>query len=215
MLLKAPGFRKANLNARPVISTHPSIKKRSGEALQGTPESLVAIDRVNSGSIDSGGPRINIESGYRDPNKLVHLYTTREGVAPGAPVGLNSHHTWTGTAYDINNWKAVKPLLLKNGFVQPLPKNDPNHWEYRPSAEQKASAKVALSGGTAVKSVDSAAELFQSRVQGKMFWMPNMQSLGTGATLVQRTPGGGIERVNDTQGVPIIIDFDELLEGRN
>lgn len=78
---------------------------------------------------------VPIISGYRDPNdpKNAALYAQRK--AQGLPVAEpgSSPHAY-GYAIDVDSSKLTtknRQDLIDAGFVQPLPKTDPNHWEIR------------------------------------------------------------------------------------
>lgn len=86
---------------------------------------------------------IPIISGNRDNAAQKALYDA--SVAAGTPgrlpngnpvakPGTSKHET--GNAIDVDNAKltpAQRTQLTNNGFFQPLPKQDPNHWEFDPN----------------------------------------------------------------------------------
>lgn len=87
--------------------------------------------------------------GARTPETQAALYQQSvdagtPGVLPnGNPVakpGTSKHET--GNAVDIDSATLTpdqRKALAMNGFRQPLPKTDPNHWEYDPSTANKKS----------------------------------------------------------------------------
>ena len=95
------------------------------------------------------GLGIPVVSGYRSPEKQQELYTASQQPGysgpPVAKPGGSQHQR--GNAIDVDSRKLtpqMKQTLIDNGFVQPLPKTDPNHWELAGARETtKPSYQVA------------------------------------------------------------------------
>ena len=95
------------------------------------------------------GLGIPVISGYRSPEKQQELYTASQQPGysgpPVAKPGSSQHQQ--GNAIDVDSRKLtpqMKQTLIDNGFVQPLPKTDPNHWELAGARETtKPSYQVA------------------------------------------------------------------------
>lgn len=111
---------------------------------------------------------IPVISGYRDTNTQSKLYqpsveSGTPGVQPsGVPVakpGTSMHEK--GAAIDVDSSKLTdqhKQWLADNGYVQPMPTKDPNHWQLASTIQKPA----ALSG-TLVKRPDETPAEFNAR----------------------------------------------------
>lgn len=96
------------------------------------------------------GLGVPVISGYRSPEKQAELYaeSQKPGYAgpPVAKPGGSQHQQ--GNAIDVDSRKMtpqMRQTLIDNGFVQPLPKTDPNHWELQ-GARQKTTEPYQVAG---------------------------------------------------------------------
>lgn len=96
------------------------------------------------------GLGIPVVSGYRSPEKQQELYTASQQPGysgpPVAKPGGSQHQK--GNAIDVDSRKLTPEMrqkLVDNGFVQPLPKTDPNHWELA-GAREKPIAPTQVAG---------------------------------------------------------------------
>lgn len=122
--------------------------KAAGEGF--TPQPLQAFPGARGSAADlASSLGIPVISGNRTTAEQQALYD--QSVAAGTPGRLpngnpvakpgTSRHE-QGLAVDIPTAKlseGQKTILRNNGFIQPLPKTDPNHWEVDPSKAAKGS----------------------------------------------------------------------------
>jgi len=123
-----------------------------GENEQNPSESNISVlpngARVNSNQqklVDAGVPII---SGTRTTEDQAKLFADRSNNPnPVAPPGKSKHET--GNAIDVDSKNLTdehKSILKANGYSQPFPDKDPNHWELTSSKNIPSTGKVQVGG---------------------------------------------------------------------
>ena len=176
-------------------------KKRMAEGLPALSTSDIGIDET--GRFTTGGgiapaaqaaqagattfkdPSIKIISGQRPTSQQQAMYDEsvragRPGVtAQGNPIampGTSAHEGAQGNAYDIDAkalTKSGRAELAAQGYYQPIPQQDPNHWERLPGAQG-----AATPSGVSPTTNFSVAELQRQREIAKKQAEENIQVSG-------------------------------------
>lgn len=113
-----------------------------------------------------GKPLINnISSAYRSTAKQQELWNNRaNNPYPVARPGTSPHES--GLAIDVNDWQRAKPILEKYGFNQPLPKNDPIHFEFKKEYKQPSNI-LQVADERSQKEIAIARKNYQMQVEAQ------------------------------------------------
>jgi len=200
----------------------------------GTPAPTPA-PKLDAGSLATS-LGVPIISGTRDHDEQQKLWDEsvaagRTGVTPqGNPIakpGTSKHET--GMAIDVDSSKFTdehKKALTDNGFVQPMPKQDPNHWELKTAAPTSAVSKkydllhpqvnsqeLSMLPADQAKEIldsrrssakvaeDNSAAIIQdlSRFTNPAYYTPYMDHVTAAKNLIQKNQGAAA-RVFDVMG---------------
>lgn len=119
------------------------------------PQTLPSGARVNEEQMKLAELGVPIISGLRSREDQQRLYDERaSNKNPVAPPGTSKHET--GNAIDVDSSKLTEEgrgILKAMGYYQPLPKEDPNHWE-KVGAKTEAKQEGSQKGPVMLKTGD-------------------------------------------------------------